>query len=52
MEEGQTFAVEPIVYAPYEDMGEIHIGLEEDVVITEDGAELLHEPQTELLLIR
>ena len=52
MEEGQTFAVEPIVYAPYEDVGEIHIGLEEDVVITKNGAELLHEPQTELLLIR
>ena len=52
MEEGQTFAVEPIVYAPYEDVGEIHIGLEEDVVITKNGVELLHEPQTELLLIR
>lgn len=52
MEEGQTFAVEPIVYAPYEDVGEIHIGLEEDVVITKNGAELLHEPQTALILIR
>ena len=52
MEEGQTFAVEPIVYAPYEDVGEIHIGLEEDVVITKNGAKLLHEPLTELLLIR
>ncbi len=52
MEEGQTFAVEPILYAPYEDVGEIHIGLEEDVVITKTGAELLHEPQTDLILIR
>ena len=52
MEEGQTFAVEPILYAPYEDVGEIHIGLEEDVVITKRGAELLHEQQTELILIR
>lgn len=52
LEEGQTFAVEPILYAPYEDMGEINIGLEEDVVITKRGAELLHEPQTELILIR
>lgn len=52
MEEGQTFAVEPILYAPDEDVGEIHIGLEEDVVITATGAELLHEPQTELILIR
>ena len=52
MEEGQTFAVEPILYAEFEDMGEIHIGLEEDVVITASGAERLHEPQSELILIR
>ncbi len=52
MEEGQTFAVEPILYADYEEMGEIHIGLEEDVVITTTGAKRLHEPQTELILIR
>ena len=52
LEEGQTFAVEPILYAPYEDAGEIHIGLEEDVVITKRGAEMLHEPQTELILIK
>ncbi len=51
LEEGQTFAVEPILYAPYEDVGEIHIGLEEDVVITANGAKLLHEPQRELILI-
>lgn len=52
MEEGQTFAVEPIIYAPYKDMGEIHMALEEDVVITSRGAERLHEPQTELILIQ
>lgn len=52
MEEGQTFAVEPIVYAEYEEVGEIHIGLEEDVVITARGAERLHEPQSDLILIR
>ena len=52
MEPDQTFAVEPIVYASYEDVGEIHIGLEEDVVITSDGAEYLHEPQSALILIR
>ncbi len=51
MEEGQTFAVEPIVYAQYEDVGEIHIGLEEDIVVTSTGAEYLAEPQTELILI-
>ena len=52
MEEGQTFAVEPILYAPYEDMGEIHIGLEEDVVITSSGAEMLHQRQASLILIQ
>jgi Xaa-Pro aminopeptidase len=52
MEEGQTFAVEPILYAPYEDVGEIHIGLEEDVVITSSGAELLHPQQADLFLIQ
>ena len=52
MEEGQTFAVEPILYAPYEDMGEIHIGLEEDVVITRGGAEMLHQRQASLILIQ
>ena len=51
MEQDQTFAVEPIVYAPYEGVGEIHIGLEEDVVITRKGAEYLHKPQTSLILI-
>lgn len=52
MEEGQTFAVEPILYDEFGDMGEIHIGLEEDVVITARGAERLHETQSELILIR
>ena len=51
MEQGQTFAVEPIVYAEYADVGEIHIGLEEDVVITRSGADLLHERQSQLILI-
>jgi len=52
MEVGQTFAVEPILYANYEPSGgEIHIGLEEDVVITEQGAERLHPRQDELILI-
>jgi hypothetical protein len=27
------------------------IGVEEDVLVTEDGAEYLHQPQTELVLI-
>ncbi len=52
MEPGQTFAIEPILYAPYKDVGEIHIGLEEDVVITSSGADYLHVPQRKLILIR
>lgn len=53
LEEGQTFAVEPILYAEYPPMGgEINIGLEEDVVITADGAERLHPRQDQLILIR
>ncbi len=52
LEEGQTFAVEPILYADYGDVGEIHIGLEEDVVITSRGARPLHEPQRNLILIK
>ncbi len=52
MEVGQTFAVEPILYAQYGPAaGEINIGLEEDVVITADGAERLHPRQDELILI-
>lgn len=52
MEAGQTFAVEPILYARYDPAGgDIHIGLEEDVVITADGAERLHPRQDELILI-
>jgi len=52
LEEQQTFAVEPILYVDYEPAGgEIHIGLEEDVVITADGAERLHRRQDALLLI-
>ncbi len=52
MEIGQTFAVEPILYARHEPSGgEINIGLEEDVVIVADGAERLHPRQNELILI-
>lgn len=53
LEAGQTFAVEPIVYADYAPMGgEIHIGLEEDVVVTAEGAERLHPRQDALILLR
>lgn len=52
MEVNQIYAVEPILYAPDPETGEeINIGLEEDVIITEDGAKHIGEPQTELILI-
>jgi Xaa-Pro aminopeptidase len=53
LEEGQSFAVEPIVYADYAPMGgEVHIGLEEDVVVTAEGAAWLHGRQKDLILLR
>jgi Xaa-Pro aminopeptidase len=51
LEEDQTFAVEPILYAPYEG-NEVNIGLEEDVVVTSNGVDRLHPRQDELFLIR
>lgn len=50
LEKDQTFAVEPILYAPYNGE-EINIGIEEDVVITADGVTRLHSRQDELILI-
>ncbi|MFQ5662504.1 MAG: M24 family metallopeptidase [Terriglobia bacterium] len=53
LEAGQTFAVEPILYADYPTAGrEINIGLEEDVVVTASGTEPLHPRQDKLILIR
>ncbi len=52
LEAGQVFALEPAVSAHSEELGgDIRIGREEDVLITDDGPMWIGNPQEELILI-
>ena len=51
LEVGNVFTVEPFIYSRTTIDGAPPIGLEEDVLVTEDGVRLLTDPQHELLCI-
>jgi Xaa-Pro aminopeptidase len=52
IEPDQVFAIEPLIYIRPPEAGyDLHIGLEEDVVVDASGAHIIGTPQTELILI-
>ncbi len=51
LEAGNVFTVEPFIYSRTTVDGMPPIGLEEDVLVTEDGVRLLTDPQHELICI-
>ena len=51
LEVGNVFTVEPFIYSRTTVDGMPPIGLEEDVLVTEDGVRLLTDPQHELICI-
>lgn len=52
LEEGQVFAVEPMIYHEVPEVGGVvQIGLEEDVVVEKSGARVMGEPQTDLWVL-
>ncbi|MCK4577330.1 MAG: aminopeptidase P family protein [Candidatus Marinimicrobia bacterium] len=53
LEAGMTMAIEPALYTNEPRLGgEINVGIEEDIVVTESGYEVLGELQEELWLIK
>jgi Xaa-Pro aminopeptidase len=48
LESGQVFTIEPGLAVP--DQG--YIGVEEDVLVTEDGAQYFHDPQRDIVLLK
>jgi len=53
IEPDQVFALEPLIYVKPDEIDyEIHTGLEEDLVVSKDGARVIGSPQTSLILIR